>query len=480
MLTTPTSILLLLLLLLLLTLTSALTLSEPFKPPDNHHHQHVLSTTTTTTTNNNNNSNSNNNNNNQNNNQNPPPILGFISLGDSYSAGIGTRPDLPSPSPPCRQGLGAYPHLLASSLKHTTSHQHQWLSCTGATTNDILSSPPPPPLHLPNRRLQPHLPNLCNPVHIRQRPRLLLPPQRMHLPLLRPLFPFLVRLRPKNGLLHPPQRSKTPVALILLEMLNKIPWERHPSFFITVTGYARFFNENTTACDDVSFGIWDVSHTAAAAKLTRDIRGKMNDLVLKANDLIRGVIEEVNASFSGSGKRKKVVFVDHDSLFDGHRFCEPGVAKEPDYDRRETWFFLPGGGDVDGEGRVYTSLRKENEEGVGYYYLDPERCWEEAAERGDWGEKAVCLMAKAKREDPGLRLRVHYRRGIEKGEGVWKGWTTTTTTTTTTKKPGDSMWLTPTYYGKTFHPRSAGHEAIRDKIFQVWEEHGYLKDQTDL
>lgn len=437
MLTTTTPILLLL---LLPTLTSALTLSEPFKPPDNHHHQHVLSATT-----------------NNNNNQNPPPIPGFISLGDSYSAGIGTRPDLPSPSPPCRQGLGAYPHLLASSLNHTTSHQHQWLSCTGATTNDILSSLPPSP-----STSQIDAFNLTSPTFA----TLSISGNDLDFfSLLNAcIFRFYGPFSPSSGdsalktvssILLNDQKLRLRIRLILLEILNKIPWERHPSFFITVTGYARFFNENTTACDDVSFGIWDVSHTAAAAKLTRDIRRKMNDLVLKANGLIRGVIDEVNASFSGSGKRKKVVFVDHDSLFDGHRFCEPGVAKEPDYERRETWFFLPGGGDVDGEGRVYTSLREENEEeGVGYYCLDPERCWEEAAERGDWGEKAVCLMAKAKREDPGLRLRVHYRRGVEKGEGVWKGWTTTTTTTTTQKKPGDSMWLTPTYYGKTFHPVS--------------------------
>ncbi|KAK4650504.1 hypothetical protein QC762_708025 [Podospora pseudocomata] len=403
----------LLLLLLLSTLTSALTLSEPFKPPDNHHHQHASSPSATAT--------------------------------QPASAPAPTSPPLPPPAAQ-QQTTSSPPSLPPSTSQidafNLTSPTFATLSISG---NDLDF------FSLLNacifRFYGPFSPSSCDSA-----------------------------LKTVSSILLNDQKLRLRIRLILLEILNKIPWERHSSFFITVTGYARFFNENTTACDDVSFGIWDVSHTAAAAKLTRDIRGKMNDLVLKANDLIRGVIEEVNASFSGSGKRKKVVFVDHDSLFDGHRFCEPGVAKEPDYERRETWFFLPGGGDVDGEGRVYTSLREKNKEGVGYYYLDPERCWEEAAERGDWGEKAVCLMAKAKREDPGLRLRVHYRRGVEKGEGFWKGWTTTTTT----KKPGDSMWLTPTYYGKTFHPRSAGHEAIRDKIFQVWEEHGYLKDQTDL
>lgn len=220
-------------------------------------------------------------------------------------------------------------------------------------------------------------------------------------------------------------------------------------FFIIVIGYVRFFNENIIVCDDVLFGIWDVFYMVVVVKLMRDIRGKMNDLVFKVNDLIRGMIEEVNVFFFGSGKRKKVVFVDYDSLFDGYWFCEFGVVKELDYERREMWFFLLGGGDVDGEGRVYIFLWEENEEGVGYYYFDLECCWEEVVERGDWGEKVVCLMVKVKREDLGLRLRVYYRCGVEKGEGVWKGWMMIIIIIII--KLGDLMRLMLMYYGKIFY-----------------------------
>ncbi|KAK0673873.1 SGNH hydrolase-type esterase domain-containing protein [Cercophora samala] len=455
---------------LLPALTSALALSEPFKPPDTNNHQHILSL---------------------NNQKSPlPHIPSFISLGDSYSAGIGTRPDLTSPSPPCRQGLGAYPYLLATSLlpSHTS---HQWLSCTGATTLDLLSSLPPSPStsQIDAFNTTPLVPTLAT-LSIAGNDLDFF--SLLNACIFRFYGPFTPSTcndtlqKVSDTLLSPKENAKLKlrIKLILLEILDKIPWEHHPTFFITVTGYARFFNENTTDCDDVSFGVWTStspsSSQAAAAKLTQDTRRKMNDFVLQANELISAVIDEVNASFSSA--QPKVIFVDYDSLFDQHRFCEPGVAKEPDYERKETWFFLPGGGDVDQAGRTYSSSLyqptkqqqedDDDEEGVGY--LDPDRCWEDALERGgDWGEKAVCLMAKAKREDPGLRLAEHYRHrcrgGQERGKAVWKG------RMTNTNKPGDSMWLTPTYYGKTFHPRSAGHEAIRDKILQVWEEHGYLK-----
>ncbi|UKZ96485.1 uncharacterized protein TrAFT101_011274 [Trichoderma asperellum] len=34
----------------------------------------------------------------------------------------------------------------------------------------------------------------------------------------------------------------------------------------------------------------------------------------------------------------------------------------------------------------------------------------------------------------------------------------------------NSMWYVPTYYGKTFHPRTLGHMAMRDRIYKAWRE----------
>src|SRR5688572_28187065 len=72
----------------------------------------------------------------------PTQVAGFASLGDSYSPGIGTPSDRPEND--CRQGIGAYPHLLAADLLPLpppstnasippTHPNFQWLSCTGST-----------------------------------------------------------------------------------------------------------------------------------------------------------------------------------------------------------------------------------------------------------------------------------------------------------------------------------------------------------
>ncbi|KAK4190370.1 SGNH hydrolase-type esterase domain-containing protein [Podospora australis] len=433
---------LLLLPIILTPIPVSATPSRPSKPPDNQ--QHVLAS--------------------------PSPISpqrsrveGFISLGDSYSAGIGTRP---SPSLPdesrCRQGRGAYPYLLASdflspSPSPSANSSFQWLSCTGSTTHDLLSSSPPSSSQIDriNTTYPPTFAtltiggndldffsvlNACvfrfyGPWYGSSCSAALSSAEEMFSP---------------NSTQH--LQLKLRIRLILTEILNKIRWDHHPKFLITVTGYAQFFNADTTLCDDTSLGIW----LGGAEKLTRHVRKHLNSLVKKANQLLEEVAEEVDAGFlatspSPDKRRKKIVFINYDAAFTGHRFCEPKV-KEPAYSRKETWFFLPGGVDVDQAGNTYPYEEKTNIIDKTNPLVNPETCLEAAGRTGgDWGEKALCHMARAKQHDPKLEMR-------EKK-----------------KKPGDdSMWFTPTYYGKTFHPRSAGHEAIRDRIYQVWEEHGLL------
>ena len=76
--------------------------------------------------------------------------------------------------------------------------------------------------------------------------------------------------------------------------------------------------------------------------------------------------------------------------------------------------------------------------------MNPSSCLGPAQRSGDWGELALCYMAMSKHEDPSLR----FAREDAVGE--------------------NSMWWVPTYYGKTFHPKSLGHEAIKKRIYEVW------------
>jgi lysophospholipase L1-like esterase len=103
----------------------------------------------------------------------------------------------------------------------------------------------------------------------------------------------------------------------------KLGMERvKPGAKLLVTGYATFFNEETTACDGVSF-----SRTDSKQYLTSQLRRKLNQLVRMLNHIVRSAAEASGAAY-----------VDIDETFKGHRFCEEGVH-EPNNTRSDTWFF---------------------------------------------------------------------------------------------------------------------------------------------
>lgn len=405
---------------------------------------------------------------------------GFIALGDSYSAGIGTGTDaqeLPTEGD-CRHGVYAYPQLIHHDLNNATglNTTFQWLSCTGAITTDILSTggggaggAPPAQFNYNNNnnRLlhqgqqvpgQVDLLNASLPLDFAT-----LSVGGNDLGFFDVMNACIFRfysfysgtcekaLEAADAAVKSSQFEQR-LAVILREVLDAVSWEKRARFSIAVTGYARFFDADTPGCDDMSLGVW-----YGGPKLSRDIRGRMNALVGAANDKLRRTVEEAEARFKGS--RPRVLFVDYDDLFEGHRFCEEGVL-EPAYNRTDSWFFLVGGPDnarnettwpngTNGDPGSSTRFSRGDKILSPLSPLvDPRNCLPRAQGRGDWGELALCYMAMAKHRDPSLRL-AH--------DGI---------------TPQNGMWWVPTYYGKTFHPRTLGHEAIRDRIYQVWEQHG--------
>jgi hypothetical protein len=101
---------------------------------------------------------------------------------------------------------------------------------------------------------------------------------------------------------------------------------------VYVTGYAKFWNAETTQCDSVTWNYW--RNLPGATKMTRDLRGRMNNLV----DLINGKLRD---AVQRSSDTNRVFFVDYDSSYVGHRFCENGVIEpqEPGQDRSNTYLF---------------------------------------------------------------------------------------------------------------------------------------------
>lgn len=369
---------------------------------------------------------------------------GFVALGDSYSAGIGTGVD--GKEDECRRGLHAYPALifadLAAHQKPNSTASFQWMSCTGAVTEDLLSGGVSSQIDSFNTS-SPTRPEFA-----------LLSIGGNDLGFFDVINACIFRFYSyysgtcESALAAADARIASDdferrLRIILLEVLDKVRWEKHPKFTITVTGYAQFFNAETPECDEDSFGVW-----WGGPKLTSDIRHKMNAMVLAVNKKLQRAVDEVNSRWFT--KRPKVLFIDYDREFEGHRFCEPNIT-EPAYNRTDTWFFLIGGPDnAHNETQwpnVTTSIQTEGVLSPSSALIDPDSCLEGAQTSGDWGELALCFMAMAKQRDPTLQF--------AKDNFVTE----------------NSMWYVPTYYGKTFHPRTLGHEVIRDKIYEEWAKH---------
>ncbi|KAI5928539.1 SGNH hydrolase-type esterase domain-containing protein [Camillea tinctor] len=361
--------------------------------------------------------------------------VGFVALGDSYSAGIGTGVD--GQEDDCRHGLHAYPQLIASDLAKNHGGPNmtvfQFLSCTGAETQEVLSGGDGSQIDTFNASLPTDFALLSiggNDLGFFD---------VMNACVFRfyNFYSGTCETALENSRFQiESEEFENRLQIIILELLDKVHWEKKPGFSITVTGYARFFNEVTDACDEMSFGVW-----WGGPKLTKELRLNMNALVLAVNAKIRKTINYVNSRFT----QNKVLFVDYDMEFDGHRFCEENVT-EPDYGRADTWFFLVGGPDNARNGTLQMQDWEVETLAPSSALVDPSSCLESAQISGDWGELALCYMALTKQHDPELRSA---REVIV---------------------APNSMWYVPTYYGKTFHPRSMGHATIRDKIYETWRE----------
>jgi hypothetical protein len=216
-----------------------------------------------------------------------------------------------------------------------------------------------------------------------------------------------------------------------------VQWERRPWFVVTLTGYARFFNAETDACDDMSLGVWWGRAQADEAGPPRRRRPERPVQQHAAQGPLRRLRRRVSTATASASP----------------------TCGSPTTTGTDTWFFL-----VDGPDHNHTlpntpatatatpppppppSMPAQLLPALSPL-VDPSSCLERAQRRGDWGELALCYMAMAKGKDPGLRFAYDE---------------------VTTQ---NSMWYVPTYYGKVFHPRSLGHEVVRDKVYQTWREH---------
>ncbi|MCJ1252740.1 hypothetical protein MMC24_000546 [Lignoscripta atroalba] len=118
---------------------------------------------------------------------------------------------------------------------------------------------------------------------------------------------------------------KNTMDLVVKTALEKGQKAAGPGFKLFVTGYAYFFNSETTQCNDVTFSYFT---RKKPVKLTQELRRELNALTEELNQKIKSVVDGNDGA----------IFVDYNEKFKDHRYCEEGV-KEIDADNPDIWFF---------------------------------------------------------------------------------------------------------------------------------------------
>ena len=120
-------------------------------------------------------------------------------------------------------------------------------------------------------------------------------------------------------------------------------------FKIYVVGYARFFNEKTTQCNNVrGLRVPRFLRLSTPELLTTDLRKQLNELAIKLNLALLAATKRASAP-------AQIVWTPIDDLFNNHRFCD---RDEPNPNDPQTWFFTFYGNDVAPTGGAATASGK--------------------------------------------------------------------------------------------------------------------------
>ncbi|KAL2422581.1 hypothetical protein ABEF91_004835 [Exophiala dermatitidis] len=242
-------------------------------------------------------------------------IASYAALGDSYAAGAGAG----SPLSVCGRFTDAYPIQIASDIGlDIRGSPFRHLACGGSTSTSVLYS---------------QVPDIGN-------------ADLVTITVAGNEVDFSQVLNECIYHWHPFSTCEAAITESRRLLESSVLWNNFdalvagtvermkPHSLLLVTGYARFFNEKTDLCDHVTF-----SRTRPLDYLTKSKRSSLNALVEMLNEVIRATAQVHGA-----------LYVDIDTAFAGHRFCEDGVH-EPDLERTDTWFLNLPPSDFGGGGR---------------------------------------------------------------------------------------------------------------------------------
>ena len=347
-----------------------------------------------------------------------PWLHRFASIGDSYSAGIGSGHRIDWS---CSRYASSYPSILHTSLLgEDAGRTHQFLACSGVTTTEILNK---------------QIPALSEGLD------LLTISAGGNDVGLTPILSNCVYQFYFNGEDACQKSIDDARALIANEMqlysdVTKLIDAARPKMdkdhgVIYYTGYATFFGTDDSTCDNITWAVWrDVERRKQYLKLT--MRKDLNDMVRSVNAIIRKAVQAAGPD---------VRFIDYDAHIEAARgrFCEAGIV-EPDPNRLDLAFYEWNTVDK-GENR--TALQNYTGDGV---------------PRGSFEEGIADQINKTLQEHPEWRFDpdkgfVNKTKDVNQ-EGIIE----------------DMIhWLIPDSYKRVFHMRPSGHAIVARMILDDLE-----------
>lgn len=320
----------------------------------------------------------------------PNPIKkGYTAFGDSYAAGIGTGK---TSTWGCRQGRFSYPDFIASTVEDI---DFQNLACSGATVQSLLSGGAYSQVDAWTNPTAADIATISiggNDIGFYN--------------ILTACVLWVggywagdcdAEVAKANEILSSSDLSAN-ITLALKQIMDR---NGNDTFKIYMTGYVTFFNETTPLCESSSFRIYnphyDTTHKEKGQPwLTTAVRTQLNDVVMALNTMLSRIADSLNAYYANS---QRVVFVDPNPAYAGHRWCEDGVH-EPDNDRLDTWLFLSSSPDNSlpenplGASESYDQEQSDQVAGPTFSLPDPITCKETLAQfntvvSNDWYGKST-------------------------------------------------------------------------------------------
>ncbi|KAF2824026.1 SGNH hydrolase [Ophiobolus disseminans] len=348
-----------------------------------------------------------------------PWLRRFASIGDSYSAGIGSGDRLDWS---CSRYASSYPNILHTSLLGAdASRTHQFLACSGATSAEILEKQIPAlsdGLDLltisaggNDIGLSPILSNCVYQFYASGEDACQTSMQEAK-----------DRIANETQLYHDVTKL---IEAARLKMNSEYG-------IIYYTGYATFFGTDDELCDNVTWAVWrNIERNKQYLKLS--MRKELNDMVRSVNAIIRKAVLA-----TGRGVR----FVDFDPRIEAARgrYCEANI-KEPNPNRPDLAFYE---WDTVDQGENRTALQNYTGDGV---------------PRGSFEEEIAEEINKTLQEHPAWSFDPE------------KGFVNRTKDSVTQEGiVGDTIhWLIPDSYKRVFHLRPGGHRVVARMVFEDLE-----------